>query len=50
MFSQEILEYPVSSKHGIGYIIDLSDLQLNNKNIAKIYENIRHYILDKSYI
>jgi len=40
----------MSSKHGIGYIIDLSSLQLNNKNITKMYENVRDYILDRSYI
>ena len=46
MFSQEIPEYPVSSKYGIRYIIDLSYLELNNKNITKIYKNISYYILD----
>ena len=50
VFSQEIPEYPVSSKHGIGYIINLFDLQLNNKNVTKIYKNVRHYILDRFYI
>ena len=36
----------MSSKYGIGYIIDLSNLELNNKNITKIYKNISDYILD----
>ena len=48
IFSQEILEYPMSSKHGVGYIINLSNLEVNNKNITKIYKNVSHYILDIS--
>ena len=40
----------MSSKHGVGYIIDISGLQLNNKNITKMYENVRDYILDILYI
>ena len=40
----------MSFKYGIRYIIDLSGLQLNNKTITKMYENIRDYILDRTYI
>jgi hypothetical protein len=47
IFSQEVPEYPESSKMGIGYIVNISGLETNNTNIAKLYENVKLYF---SYI
>ena len=47
IFSQEVLEYPELSKMGIGYIMNISGLETNNTNIAKLYKNVKLYF---SYI